>query len=83
MIKSLAKWGVKKYVLALINDILAANRENVAKARAIVGICITKAKALLKFLESLDAKLADNVLTDKESDEIVAESQGLVKELTA
>lgn len=83
MMNWLVKWGVKKYVLEIVNRALAAYNVNIDRARAIVKTYSTKVKALLAFLDSLDAKLADGKFTETEADEIVAEATKLAGELTA
>ena len=83
MMNWLVKWGVKKYVLEIVNKALAAYNVNIDRARAIVKTYSTKIKALLAFLDSLDAKLADGKLTEQEADEIIAEATKLAGELTA
>lgn len=81
--KWLINWGVKKYVLEIVNKALAAYNVNIDRARAIVKTYSGKVKALLAFLESLDAKLADGKFTEQEADEITDEATKLAKELTA
>ena len=83
MFNWLVKWGVKKYVLEIVNKALAAYNVNIDRARAIVKTYSGKVKALLAFLDSLDAKLADGKLTEAEADEIIAEATKLAGELTA
>ena len=79
----LVKWGVKKYVLKIANDALAAYNVNIDRARAIIRSYTSKVAALLRFLSSLDAKLADGKLTEAEADAITNEAVALSKELTA
>ena len=81
MMNWLVKWGIKKYVLSFINDVLAARKDSVAKARAIVRKAIEKVRAILDYLTSLEAKLLDNKITDDEADAIVAESTRLGEQL--
>lgn len=81
--ETLKNWGVKRFVLSIVNKALNAYGESVTKARAIVATYIAKAEALLAFLKSLDAKLADNKIDDDEADAIVEEAQKLGKELVA
>lgn len=83
MMNWLVKWGVKKYVLEIVNKALAAYNVNIDRARAIIKTYSTKVKALLAFLDSLDAKLADGKLTEQEADAITDEAVKLAKELTA
>lgn len=83
MINWLVKWGVKKYVLEIVNKALAAYNVNVDRARAIVKTYSGKVKTLLAFLDSLDKKLADGKLTEDEADAIVSEATALGKSLAA
>ncbi len=83
MFNWLVKWGVKKYVLEIVNKALDAYRVNVIHARAIVSAYIRKIEALLAFLKSLDAKLEDNVITHDEADALTDEAALLGRELTA
>ena len=83
MMNWLVKWGVKKYVLAIVNGALDKYNRNINVARAYVSRYTGKVSALLRFLNSLDAKLADGKLTEKEADEIVSEAKKLAGELTA
>lgn len=79
----LVKWGVKKYVLKIVNTALDKYNVNVARARAIVAQYTAKVEALLAFLKSLDAKLADGKLDNDEADAIVTEATKLAEDLTA
>lgn len=83
MFNWIVKWGVKKYVLEIVNKALAAYNVNVTRSRAIVSVYIRKIEALLAFLKSLDAKLEDNVITNDEADAITDEAATLGRELTA
>lgn len=77
----LVKWGVKKWALGIANTALADYNQSVAKARATVARYLAKAEALLAFLKSLDAKLADNKIDEAEADAICDEAVALGKEL--
>ena len=79
----LINWGVKKYVLNIVNSALDRYNVNVERSRAIVARYAQKVKSLLNFLDSLDAKLADHKLTEAEADAIVAEAVDLGRELVA
>ena len=79
----IVKWAVKKYVLNIVNSALDKYNRNINVARAYVTTYIGKVKALLAFLDSLDAKLADGKLTELEADAITDEAVKLAKELTA
>ena len=81
--KWLINWGVKKYVLEIVNKALAAYNVNIDRARAIVKNYSSKVKALLAFLESLDKKLADGKLDEAEADALITEATDLGKALAA
>ena len=83
MMNWLVKWGVKKWLVGVVDNALAKYNTNIERARAIVATAIAKVEAVIAFLKSLDAKLADGKLTEQEADEIVAEAKKLAGELTA
>lgn len=83
MMNWLVKWGVKKWLVGVVDNALAKYNVNIDRARAIVATAIAKIEAVIAFLKSLDAKLADGKLTEEEADEIVAEAKKLAGELTA
>ena len=83
MMNWLVKWGVKKYVLAIVNGALDKYNRNINVARAYVSRYTGKVSALLRFLNSLDGKLADGKLTEDEADALTDEATKLAEELTA
>ena len=83
MMNWLVKWGVKKWLVGVVDNALAKYNTNIERARAIVAMAIAKVEAVIAFLKSLDAKLADGKLTEAEADEIIAEATKLAGELTA
>ena len=83
MMNWLVKWGVKKWLVGVVDAALAKYNVNIDRARAIVATAIAKVEAVIAFLKSLDGKLADGKLTEEEADEIVAEAKKLAGELTA
>jgi hypothetical protein len=83
MMNWLVKWGVKKWLVGVVDNALAKYNVNIDRARAIVATAIAKIEAVIAFLKSLDGKLADGKLTEEEADEIVAEAKKLAGELTA
>ena len=83
MMNWLVKWGVKKWLVGVVDNALAKYNVNIDRARAIVATAIAKVEAVIAFLKSLDGKLADGKLTEEEADEIVAEAKKLAGELTA
>ena len=83
MMNWLVKWGVKKWLVGVVDNALAKYNVNIDRARAIVATAIAKVEAVIAFLKSLDGKLADGKLTETEADEIIAEATKLAGELTA
>ena len=83
MMNWLVKWGVKKWLVGVVDNALAKYNVNIDRARAIVATAIAKVEAVIAFLKSLDGKLADGKLTEQEADEITDEAVKLAKELTA
>lgn len=78
----IVKWGVKKYAVKFANEILAAHAANVEKARGIVRKATQKARAVLEYLDKLDAKLMDNQITAEEAEGLIADTTALVDNLT-
>ena len=76
------KWGVKKYVLGIVNSALKAHGNSIKRAREIVATASTKIRAVLGFLDSFNEKLADNILTDEEADAAIEDATRLAGELT-
>lgn len=76
------KWGVKKYVLGIVNSALKAHGDSIKRAREIVATASTKIRAVLGFLDSFNEKLADNILTDEEADAAIKDATRLAEELT-
>ena len=83
MMNWLVKWGVKKWLVGVVDNALAKYNVNIDRARAIVATAIANVEAVIAFLKSLDGKLADGKLTAAEADEIIAEATKLAGELTA
>ena len=83
MMNWLVKWGVKKWLVGVVDNALAKYNVNIDRARAIVAMAIAKIEAVIAFLKSLDGKLADGKLTEDEADAITDEAVKLAKELTA
>ena len=79
----LVKWAVKKYVLSIVNGALDKYNRNISVARAYVSRYTGKVSALLRFLNSLDSKLADGKITEQEADALTDEATKLAEELTA
>ena len=79
----IVKWGVKKFVLNIVNSALDKYNRNIIVARVYVKTYIGKIEAFLAFLKSLDAKLADGKITEQEADALVDEAEKLAKDLVA
>lgn len=77
MINLLVKWGVKKWLVGVVNTALGDYGDRVDKARAFLSAAIGKVEAVTAFLKSLDVKLADNKITDDEADAAIREAKGL------
>ena len=82
MMNWFVKWGVKKYVLGIVNSALKAHGDSIKRAREIVATASTKIRAVLGFLDSFNEKLADNILTDEEADAAIKDATRLAEELT-
>lgn len=76
------KWGVKKYILNIVNDALATHGESITRSREIVMKANEKVKAVSRFLDSLLVKLADNTITPEEADAAIEDAKRLAEELT-
>ena len=83
MMNWIVKWGVKKWLVGVVDNALAKYNTNIDRARAIVATAIAKIEAVIAFLKSLDAKLADHKFTEDEADKTIAEATKLAGELTA
>ena len=81
--KWLINWGVKKYVLEIVNKALDRYNVNVDRARAIVAQYAGKLRLLLDFLDRLDKKIADGKLDNNEADALITEAIDLGKALAA
>ena len=80
-IKTLTEWGLKSWLLGIVNKVLDRYADSVAAARGVVAAEIPKVESVLAFLKSLDDKLKDNKVTEDESDLIVAEATALAEAL--
>ena len=80
-IKTLTEWGLKSWLLGIVNKVLDRYADSVAAARGVVAAEIPKVESVLAFLKSLDDKLKDNKVTEDEADLIVAEATALAEAL--
>lgn len=83
MMNWLVKWGVKKWLVGVVDNALAKYNVNIDRARAIVATAIAKIEAVIAFLKSLDGKLADGKLTEEEADALLADAKTIGKALAA
>lgn len=77
----LIKWGIKKWLVGVVNTALREYADKVAKARAFLSAAIGKVEAVTAFLKSLEQKLADGTITDGEVDEAITEAKALAAKL--
>ena len=83
MMNWLVKWGVKKWLVGVVDNALAKYNVNIDRARAIVATAIAKVEAVIAFLRSLDRKLADGKLTEDEVDALITDAKAIGTALTA
>lgn len=82
-IDSLRNWGVKKFVLGIVNTAIEKYNGSIQTARQHVARYTAKVQALIRFLNSLDAKLADGKLDEAEADALIGEATQLAEEIVA
>ena len=80
-IDTLARFGVRKWILGIVNSVLDTRKEGVAAARGVVAFYLRKVEALAAFIKSVDEKLADNKIDDAEADSLVDEAVEVAKAL--
>lgn len=84
VIDKIVKWGVKKWLMGIVNDALLANSVNVNRALAIVRLAVEKIEAVLAFLKNLDEKISnDGKLDADEVDELQVEGRLLAERLAS
>ena len=83
MLDWLVKWGVRKWLVDVVNTALERHGDGVARARSFVQKVVSRLEAVLVFVKSLDAKLADNVVTEGEADAALADAEKLAAALVA
>lgn len=77
----LIKWGIKKWLLGVVNTALREYADKVVKARLFLAVAVGKVEAVTAFLKSLEAKLADGTISDAEVDEAITEAKALAAKL--
>ena len=81
-VKAIAKWGVKRWALAKVNEILAARKTGLDKALAITDKIMDKIDAAKGYVAGVREKLRDGKLDEDEADALVTETVDMVKGLT-
>lgn len=77
----LIRWGVKKWLVGVVNTALRDYAAQVNKARVFLVAAVAKVETVAAFLRSLSAKLEDGTVTDAEADEAVEEAKTLAAKL--
>lgn len=77
----LIKWGVRKWLIGIVNTALKEYADKVVKARLYVAVAIQKIEAVTAYLKALEKKLDDGTITDSEVDEAIAEAKALAAKL--
>lgn len=77
----LIKWGVKRWLIGIVNTALKEYADKVVKARLFLAVAVEKVDAITAFLKSLEAKLADGTISDAEVDEAITEAKALAAKL--
>ena len=77
----LIKWGVKKWLVGVVNTALVTYSDKVGVARVFLTAAIAKVEAVTAFLRSLDSKLTDNEISDEEADAAIEEAKTLAEKL--
>lgn len=77
----LIKWGVKKWLVGVVNTALRDYAAQVNKARVFLVAAVAKVETVAAFLRSLSAKLEDGTVTDAEVDETIDEAKALAAKL--
>ena len=71
---AICKWFAKKYVISIINDVIAA-----AKSKVDIETWKQRVKNVIQFCNLLLETLDDDKLTAEEADKIIDTATGLVK----
>lgn len=74
------EWLVKKVIVGKLNDLLKEYKGNITKVRETLKRWIERVKKVLDCLESMLAKLEDNVIDADELKQMTDEVKTLVKE---
>lgn len=75
----LIKWGVRKWLVGVVNTALRDYADKIAKARLCLAVAIAKVEAVTTFLKALERKLEDGTLTDAEANEAVEEATEILR----
>ena len=77
----LIKWGVRKWLIGVVNTALNDYADKVVKARHYLAVAVAKVEAVTEFLKSLEKKLEDGAITDAEANEAIGEAKTLAAKL--
>ena len=80
-INTLVEFGVKSWLVGIVNKALDKYEGSVASARSVVAAYIPKVESVLAFLKSVDDKLKDNKITEDEADLLIGEATTLASSL--
>lgn len=83
MFNWIVKWGVKKWLVGVVNTALKDYDATITASREFLCKVIARVDAITAFLKSLDRKLSDGVVTDDEADEAIEDAAELATQLTA
>lgn len=73
------KWIAKKFVLGLLNKFMDQYTADLAKAKNILNLWISRLQKVLGCLQSILGKLEDNQLDENEVDQTVEEIKAVVE----
>ena len=76
----IAKWIAKRFLLGLVNEVLAKYKDDTAKCKAIVETWTLRLQKLLLVFNGFLAKLDDGRLDDVEVDDTIDKITDVVKE---
>ena len=81
MMNWLMKWGVRRWLLNVVNTALLEYKDKVTPARMAIRRTLDRVDAVLHFLRALDVKLQDDQVTDEEADAIQKDALQLAEAL--
>lgn len=81
--KAIAGYGIRRYILGVVNDAIKTHAVSIENARAAVSSASAKLKAICRFFDSLNAHLADGVISEEEAAAAIDDAKRLAADLTA